>query len=186
MPVARHAAATAPIPGGARQCRGGVAGLEIRRSPLVYLRPARPSDGPALLRMHARCSPATRYSRWLAPSSIFPRVYLRAVLAGGDEHIAIVAVRGGRPAVVIGLASAALTSEGQRELGLLVEDHYQGQGIGRRMLDSLVDLIGPDEDLCVSALGENHWLLGKLSRFGTVEAHLDNGIIDARVIRAPR
>lgn len=133
--------------------------------------------------MHERCSLATRYSRWLAPSSIFPERYLRSVLAGEPEHIAVVAVCGSR---IVGLASAASTSDGWRELGFLIEDQYQGQGIGGMMLTLLMDLIGPQEGMLVSALFENQWLLGKLSRFGTVVAHLDNGIIDARVIRAAR
>jgi hypothetical protein len=51
------------------------------------------------------------------------------------------------------------------------------------MLHGLMNLIGPDQGLQVSALFENQWLVGKLSRFGTVVTHLDNGIIDARVIR---
>lgn len=186
MPASRRAVAAASMPGAVRQCHGGLAEQETRRRPLFHVRQVRPTDASALIRMHERCSLATRYSRWLAPSSIFPPVYLRSVLAGAPQHIAIVAVRGGRASDVIGLASAALTSGGRRELGFLIEDHYQGQGIGRLMLNYLMDLIGRDEDLCVSALFENHWLFGKLSRFGTVVTHLDNGIIEARVTRAPR
>jgi GNAT superfamily N-acetyltransferase len=84
------------------------------------------------------------------------------------------------------LSSAAATSDDCRELGFLVEDHYQRLGIGSAMLGALMKLIGPEEDLRVSALFENQWLLGKLSGFGTVVTHLDSGIIDARVIRGSR
>ncbi|ORX01493.1 hypothetical protein AWC29_22860 [Mycobacterium triplex] len=172
------------VAGRVRQCRG--AEKEIRRSSLVCLRRARSSDGPALLRMHERCSLATRYARWLAPSPIFPAAYLRSVLAGGPEYVAIVAACSGRPSRVVGLASAALTSEGDRELGFLIEDHYQGLGIGTAMLVALMDLIGPDQGLVVSAHFENHWLLDKLLQFGTVVTHTDHGVIDARVFRGPR
>ncbi|WAJ43689.1 hypothetical protein OK015_21235 [Mycobacterium sp. Aquia_216] len=122
----------------------------------------------------------------MAPSSIFPGSYLRSLLACSPEHIAIAAVCGGRSSRIVGLASAAATPDGCRELGFLIEDQYQRLGIGNAMLSTLMNLIGPDEGLQVSALFENHWLVGKLSRFGTVVTHLDNNIIDARVIRAPR
>jgi GNAT superfamily N-acetyltransferase len=133
--------------------------------------------------MHERCSRATGYYRWLGPSPVFPKAYLRSLLAGTCEHIALVAISDGQPGNAVGLASAALTSDGWRELGLLVEDRYQAQGIGMLMLNTLVDLLDRDEDLCASVLFENHWLLAKLARFGAIVAHIDQGVIHARVSR---
>jgi hypothetical protein len=184
MPATRGATEVAAMLRTVSRCRG-LPERDTRRSPLVSLRRVGPNDGPALIRMHQRCSLATRYSRWLAPSSIFPKSYLRSLLACGPEHIAIAAVCSGRASRIVGLASAAASSDGCREIGVLIEDQYQRLGIGSAMLCGLMNLIGPDEGLQVSALFENQWLVGKLSRFGTVVTHLDNGIIDARVIRAP-
>ncbi|OBK84656.1 GNAT family N-acetyltransferase [Mycobacterium sp. 1165178.9] len=144
------------------------------------------TDRAALVAMHGRCSRATRYSRWLAPSAIFPQRYLRSLLAGGNEHFAVVAVLDSQPGDVVGFASAALVSDDIRELGFLVEDRYQTRGIGTMMLESLIDLCGQHEGLCVSALADNYWLLGKLARFGTVVSGMDHGIIHARVVRNPR
>src|SRR5262249_35283682 len=96
-------------------------------------------------------------------------------------HIALVAVCDRQPDGVIGLASAALTPDGRRELGLLVEDRYQTQGIGMLMLNSLIGLLDRDEDLCASALYENRWLIAKLARFGTLTTRHDHGIIHSRV-----
>lgn len=134
--------------------------------------------------MHARCSRQTRYSRWLAPSTAFPRSYLHSLLAGTAEHIAVVAVADGQPDEVIGLASAALTSVGRRELGILVEDHCQAQGVGKLMLGCLTELVDPTEPLCAFALAENRWLLGKLARLGTLTFHHDSGFIEVDVDRA--
>lgn len=156
------------------------------RRPSVRIRQVRPGDGAAILRMHDRCSPATRHARWLGPGSMFPTSYLRSLLAGGAEHIAVVAVSGDRPCGVVGLASAAATSDGWRELGLLVEDAYQSRGVGMLMLTSLVGLLAADENLCASALFENGWLLGKLARFGTLTIRHDCGVSHARVVRARR
>ena len=105
--------------------------------------------------MHARCSRQTRYSRWLAPSTAFPQSYLHSLLAGTAAHIAVVAVADGQPDDVIGLASAALTSVGRRELGILVEDRYQAQGVGKLMLGRLMELVDPTEPICAFALAEN-------------------------------
>ncbi|MCA2242447.1 GNAT family N-acetyltransferase [Mycobacterium sp. WUMAC-067] len=149
----------------------------------MQIRQLRRTDGAALVAMHCRCGLATRYSRWLASSAIFPETYLRSLLDGGNEHFAVVAVPEGHPGHVVGFASAALVSDNCRELGFLVEDRYQMRGIGTVMLESLIDLLGPHEDLCVSAVADNHWLLGKLARFGTVVSGMDHGVIHARVVR---
>lgn len=163
----------------------GLRELQARHRNLIRVRQVRPTDGAAVLQMYERCSPATRYARWLAPNPVFPTPYLQSLLTGGEQHIAVVAVAACRPAGVVGLASAALTSEGCRELGLLVEDRCQAQGIGTLMLDSLAGLLGREEGLCASILFENHRLLDKLARFGAVAAQHDFGVIHARVNRPP-
>lgn len=84
---------------------------------------------------------------------------------------------------VVGLASAGMTSDGSRELGILVEDRHQALGIGRMMLDCLVDLLDPGERLYACSFPENRWLLGKLARFGTLTIHHDSGLIHAHVDR---
>ena len=150
------------------------------------MRPTRFSDRAAVLEMHERCSRQTRYSRWLGPSSHFPLTYLHSLLAGVPEHLAVVAVADGQPERVIGLASAALASD-RWELGILVEDRHQAQGTGRLMLDSLMELLDPNESLYASSLSVNRWLLGKLARFGSVRISHDLGVshayVDRRAIR---
>jgi GNAT superfamily N-acetyltransferase len=149
----------------------------------VHVRPFRRTDRDAVLRMHARCSRATRTCRWLAPSPDFPLSYLRSLLAVTADHIAVVAVTDTQPSEVIGLASAALTSDCGWELGVLVEDRFQAQGIGRLMVDRLIELIGPTDPLCAYLLTENRWLLGKLARFGALRISHDTGVSHASVDR---
>ncbi|OBG75624.1 hypothetical protein A5714_23915 [Mycobacterium sp. E2462] len=148
------------------------------------VRPIRRTDGAAILRMHERCSQATRHARWLGPGSSFPASYLRSMLDGGDEHLAVVATCPGRPGEVVGLGSAAHTPDGSWELGLLVEDRYQRNGIGTLLLGRLVQLVGPEAPLCASALSANGRLLGKLARFGAVSLEHDSGVSYARVVRS--
>src|SRR5262245_19668445 len=155
-----------------------------RTEPLFSVREVRPTDGAAVLSMYARCSRQTRYSRWLTPASTFPEPYLRSLLSCSSEQLAVVAACDRHPSHVLGLASAALTSDGWRELGLLVEDRYQAQGVGRLMLDALVALLDPSEGLCAYALPENRWLFDKLARFGTVTIRHEYGMSGVRVVRA--
>jgi hypothetical protein len=103
-------------------------------------------------------------------------------MADNADHVAVVAVDS-KCGGVIGLASAGMTSDGCRELGILVEDSHQALGVGRMMLDSLVSLLEPDEPLCACSFSENRWLLGKLAQFGTLTIHHDSGLILARVER---
>jgi len=103
-------------------------------------------------------------------------------MARNADHVAVVAVAS-EAGGVIGLASAGLTSDGSREVGILVEDHHQAQGVGRMMLDSLMGLLDPDEPVCACSFPENRWLLGKLARFGTLTIHHDSGLIHAHVER---
>jgi GNAT superfamily N-acetyltransferase len=120
-------------------------------------------------------------ARWLGLSSQFPTPYLDGVLACSPDHIAIVGVIEGQ---LIGLASAALTLDGTREVALLVEDRHQGAGIGMKMLDALVDSLGMHEDLCADALFENRRLLRKLARYGTVRLTCACGVCHACVARS--
>ena len=109
--------------------------------------------------------------------------HLRSVLAGTIQQIVVVAACDELPERVVGIASAALTSDGTREIGVLVEDRYQAQGIGRSMLDCLIGLLDPSEHLSAISSAENRWLLRKLARYGTVTLHHEYGLIRARIDR---
>lgn len=107
----------------------------------VAVRPIRPADLPALRSMFGRCSPDTRYRRFHGFVPELPAAYVRRCL-GDDAHAAFVAeaVTGGDVRLV-GLASAGpVTGEpGVRELGALVEDRWQRQGVGRLLVAAVCD-----------------------------------------------
>ena len=111
--------------------------------------PVRPSDGPALAALFADCSPETVRLRFFAPVPALPREYVEAVLAGRPEAHDAVAAYGPGPegrGRLIGLGSlaAAGTDDPARgeyppaEIGLLVADAWQRQGVGAAMLDVLL------------------------------------------------
>lgn len=101
----------------------------------VGVRPIRPGDLPALRSMFGRCSPETRHRRFHGCVTELPAAYLRRCLGGGPEaHAAFVAEAVIDGAVrLVGLAGAGPVpgAPGVRELGALVEDRWQRQGVGR-------------------------------------------------------
>lgn len=99
---------------------------------LVLVRRATPSDGPAIARMHRRCSLDTVFRRYLtAMPSLSPSLQQRLL----DLHLSVVAVHGRE---VIGLAHLAEASDGPPELALMVEDGWQRRGVGRLLAETVL------------------------------------------------
>jgi hypothetical protein len=97
------------------------------------IRPPVVSDRARIEDMWERCSPNTRYSPLHSPCPRLPASYLGAVIA--DPSASRVCVDGGR---VVGLASLIAGSEGVADLGVIVENAWQGHGIGTLLVGSLV------------------------------------------------
>jgi len=151
---------------------------ELARTPCI--RPARATDRPLLEAMHRRCSPASRYSRWQAPLAEMPASYLAGVLAGADEHIALVAVDPAGP--IVALASAVRQNDAW-ELGILVEDRYQRRGLGSALLAGLLDAMPADRRRRLQAdlLAERAGLLRPLGRLGRVRIDWQDEVVHARI-----
>src|SRR3954465_2913973 len=102
---------------------------------------ARPGDRPALLRLFEGCSEATVIGLFFARLRSYPPAYLNGALAGRPRaHDAVVA-RYGDGLHLAGLASVVAAPDDPRvvELGVLVHDHWQGRGLGRAMVGTLLD-----------------------------------------------
>jgi GNAT superfamily N-acetyltransferase len=97
------------------------------------LRPGTTYDLPRLVAMHARCSQETIRRRY---HTAVPQ--LSARLAHGLLRPArgwsVVAVSGGD---LVGIAAYAANHDGGYDVGLLVEDQWQRQGVGSRLLGVL-------------------------------------------------
>lgn len=100
------------------------------------MRSVRPADAAELDAMMARCSLDTRYRRFFAPVRTMPIEYRRGVLAGDPgRHDALVVQQ--PTGEIIALASLVAAPAGA-ELGLLVEDGWQRQGLGTTLVHELV------------------------------------------------
>jgi len=101
------------------------------------LRPAVPDDAPRLVAMFERCGPASRYGRFLAPLQHFPAAHLVDVVRSSPLRRSWV-IDDLERGQVIGVASWFRNQVHAAEVGLLVEDGWQRQGLGTALLDEVV------------------------------------------------
>lgn len=154
----------------------------------LLIRSALPCDADALAAMHDRCSLDTRIARWHAPIRAIPASYLAEITGCLASHAAVVAARSEAPHELIGVASACLVSPAAWELGMLVEDASQRQGVGRAMLHVLTDEVvrrGGREFLAVS-LDERRSVLRGLHELGPVTVSSRSSTVTAHVLLQPR
>jgi L-amino acid N-acyltransferase YncA len=102
---------------------------------LVHTRPATLEDVDAVVALHDRCSAETLRRRFHIPvSRVAPR--FAEELISPKDGWSVLAEQCGE---VVGLASAGPLSPTCVEVGLLVEDLFQGSGAGSRMLRDLAE-----------------------------------------------
>jgi acyl-CoA synthetase (NDP forming)/GNAT superfamily N-acetyltransferase len=101
----------------------------------VHLRSAEAGDRAGLLALNAQASDRSIYLRFFAVSRTAADRYVDLLLRSpGPDHHAVVAETGGR---VIGVASFERTGDDEAEVGLLVADDHQHEGIGTLLLEQL-------------------------------------------------
>jgi GNAT superfamily N-acetyltransferase len=101
----------------------------------VVLRDSLPSDADAVSAMHDRCSRSTLFSRYHAGTRGIPRRLLNRLLTAPRGRT-VVGVMGHQVVAVGQLINTNDPAIG--EVSLLVEDDWQGQGIGAALLTHLV------------------------------------------------
>jgi GNAT superfamily N-acetyltransferase len=114
--------------------------LVLRDGSEVRLRIAGPSDAPLVAALHARCSPAARRSRFLNPAPRLASDQLDELLHGatgsGQAVLALTADGGS----AVGLANLDMHEGGSARIAVLVENAWQGRGLGTALLRRIADL----------------------------------------------
>jgi acetyltransferase len=107
----------------------------------VTLRPVLPQDAELQQRLVQALSPASRTRRFFAPIRELPPEWLRRMtMVDHHAHVALIAETFvGREAVAVGEARYVVGDDGVADFALVVADAWQGHGLGRRLLASLLD-----------------------------------------------
>jgi GNAT superfamily N-acetyltransferase len=106
----------------------------------VATRPVQPDDDLLFRRLWPRLSPDTVYRRFHSPIHGLPaETVRRLVTVDHDRREAVAALVGGE---VVGVAryDRSPGDPGTAEFAILVEDAWQGMGLGRQLLLELVEL----------------------------------------------
>jgi acyl-CoA synthetase (NDP forming)/N-acetylglutamate synthase-like GNAT family acetyltransferase len=100
---------------------------------IVHVRPASETDREALVALYTRASPRSRYLRFFTAGISIDREVERLVKPR-DDHVALVAEHDG---LAVGAASYEILSSAQAEIAVLVDDAWQGDGIGSLLIEHL-------------------------------------------------
>lgn len=126
--------------------RGGHGGwlVTLTNGEQVLVRTARPDDAGPLQAMHFRCSPESRYLRYLGTAAQVPTMLLPVLLGLPPDTVALVAET--RDRRLVGLANLVTNDDDTAEVAFLVEDSWQRRGLGTALARRLV-AIARDRDL---------------------------------------
>jgi len=142
-PASRSGRTGQSAPDGAPARHGTVTAYPAHRAADVVLadgtvaqvRPIRPDDAPGMVALHSRFSDRTRYLRYFSPYPRIPERDLRRfVNVDHRDREALVAETSGQ-LVAVGRYDRITPDEA--EVAFVVEDAYQGRGIGSVLLEHL-------------------------------------------------
>lgn len=107
----------------------------------IPFRVVRPGDAPALQRLHARCSERTIYLRFFGPMKELSDEQARYFAStDGVDHFGLVALNPEDPNEIIAVVRYARKPGNERaEYAALVEDGWQGRGVGAALTHRLID-----------------------------------------------
>ena len=107
----------------------------------ISFRVVRPDDAPALQRLHARCSERTIYLRFFGSMKKLSDEQARYFAStDGVDHFGLVALDPQDPEEIIAVVRYARKPGDERaEYAALVEDGWQGRGIGAALTRWLID-----------------------------------------------
>ena len=136
-------------------------------------RVVRPDDAPALQRLHARCSERTIYLRFFGSMKNLSDEQARYFAStDGVDHFGLVALDPQDPIEIIAVVRYARKPGEQRaEYAALVEDSWQGQGIGAALTHRLIDEARANGvgSFYAPVKGENKRMLNVLRHLGLPE-----------------
>jgi len=157
----------------------------------VLIRPIRADDADRLVALYARLSRTSAYHRFFTVLPRLPEAWARRLAdVDYDRRLALVAEREGPDGVaLIGVARWEPADEPDTvEVALVVEDPWQGHGLGARLFQALLDAAAARgvRRYVAYVLGDNRRMLGLLARLTEVEERtIEDGVVRLRFRRRP-
>ncbi|WP_354687042.1 GNAT family N-acetyltransferase [Cupriavidus necator] len=146
----------------------GAESWTVKRGVKVTLRSTLAQDGAALRALVDGLSKESRYFRFLTGGRVVDEI-VRGLATPGPEGVALVIVAPGSDGAPAIVASAEYVVSGRvAEIAVVVADHWQGQGLGRRLIGKLRDLACAAglRAMRGDVLSENRRMLAILHDFG--------------------
>jgi GNAT superfamily N-acetyltransferase len=103
----------------------------------IIIRPIERDDTDLVMEMHQRLSRDSIYKRYHSPRMPTRREVAEMCALDGKNGRAFVAVIPGYQPQIVGIAYYIMSGQKTAEAAFLVEDSYQGQGIGKRLIKHL-------------------------------------------------
>ncbi|GAA4067339.1 GNAT family N-acetyltransferase [Actinomadura miaoliensis] len=156
--------------------------VALRDGTRVVVRPIRPEDADAVRELHERCSLESRRMRYFSAKPAPPP---RAIEAFSDPAHGLTLVAEGPDGSLLALAHLIhVLDPGVAELAFLVEDAWQGRGLGRALTELLV-VLGRERglvELRAATLSENRRMLRLLVSLGGRAQRTDEpGVAEVRL-----
>ncbi|SCL31002.1 Acyl-CoA synthetase (NDP forming) [Micromonospora nigra] len=154
----------------------------------VQLRPIDPSDGPGVVAMHSRFSERTRYLRYFSPYPRIPERDLHRFVNVDHRDREALVVLAGEQIVAVGRYERLGPAAPDAEVAFVVEDAYQGRGIGSVLLEHLADAARRHGivNFVAEVLPANGTMLRVFSDFGyQVQRQFADGVVHLTFPIAP-
>ncbi|MGJ3239750.1 MAG: GNAT family N-acetyltransferase [Anaerolineae bacterium] len=153
------------------------------------IRPIRPEDEPLVVKFHESLSERTVQLRYFTPMNLRQRVsherLTRIVFIDYDREMALVATRYNPKADEYEIAGVGrLTkshTQSEAEFAVIVSDRYQGQGIGRELMQRLI-AVGREEHLHTITgyiQSENAGMINLAQQLGFDLETSEDGVVEA-------
>jgi acetyltransferase len=153
----------------------------------VIIRPIRPEDEQLIVSFHAKLSERSIYHRYFHLLTLDQRVshdrLVRVCFGDYDREIALVAVRRGQgesdsEILAVGRLSKAHFGN-EAELAVLIEDEYQGRGLGTELSTRLIEIARSEklDRVTVEILGGNHQMLDVCRGLSFNFKNIEDGVV---------
>jgi acetyltransferase len=165
----------------------------MKNGEAILFRPIRPEDEPLLVRLHQALSERTVYLRYFQPLKLSQRTaherLTRICFVDYDREMVLAAEHkkeDGQPEIIaIGRLSKLRGGGNDAELAVLVDDRFQGQGLGTELYKRLIG-VARDEKLSrvvCTILAENREMRAICQKLGFhLESDLEDGTVKAELV----